>query len=293
MLVGHPARQERRAPHVGRYESFRRIERHGGQVHLGRRVVGLRHDGRSVREVTVSNGRQEQPVAADAFVSSVPLTELVGLIQPAAATAAREAAQALAYRAVITVHLMLNRPRVSADTWTYVHDPRVSFARLHEPRNWSPALAPNGYTSLVLELFCDPGDLAWERNDDELVAQVSRELVDPLRLLEPGEVRGGFVVRSRDAYPRYGIGYRERVETIKAELGAFGNLLIVGRGGAFRYINTDHAIETGLLAARRLLGEAVDPDAVNRDPEYLETRRVRTNGYASDSDHQHALTARG
>jgi hypothetical protein len=48
----------------------------------------------------------------------------------------------------------------------------------------------------------------------------------------------------------------------------------VGRGGTFRYNNADHAIETGLLAARGILGEAVDVDSVNSASEYLEERRV-------------------
>jgi hypothetical protein len=87
-------------------------------------------------------------------------------------------------------------------------------------------------------------------------------------------VIGGFAVRSRDAYPRYGLGYKAAVDTIKQCLQSLENLCIVGRGGTFRYNNTDHAIETGLLAARHLLGEDVDLDSVNSEDEYLEERRV-------------------
>jgi hypothetical protein len=48
----------------------------------------------------------------------------------------------------------------------------------------------------------------------------------------------------------------------------------VGRGGTFRYNNSDHAVETGLLAARKALGEAVNIDSVNGEAHYLEERRV-------------------
>ena len=48
----------------------------------------------------------------------------------------------------------------------------------------------------------------------------------------------------------------------------------IGRGGSFRYNNTDHSIETGLLAARNILGERHDLDRVNADQEYHEIKRV-------------------
>lgn len=252
------------------------IERGGGAVHLNRRAVAVRHDGRTISGVTVSDGSRETIVEGDAFISSIPMTELARILRPAADDAVLAATRVLTYRDLITVHLMLDRPQVTGDTWLYIHDPNVTFARLHEPPNWSRALAPEGKTSLVLEFFCDAGDGIWERSDEELCAVAVRELAEKLHFIEPREVLGAFAVRSRDAYPRYSLGYREAVDTIKGHLHGFGNLSIVGRGGIFRYNNTDHAIETGLLAARNILGEAVDVDSVNSAQEYLEERRVPT-----------------
>jgi hypothetical protein len=51
-------------------------------------------------------------------------------------------------------------------------------------------------------------------------------------------------------------------------------LQIIGRYGTFRYNNTDHSIETGLLAAKNILGEHHDLDRVNADSEYHEIKRV-------------------
>ncbi len=250
------------------------IEAAGGKVHLCQRVTGVKHDGRAITGVTVSSGSREQIVGGDAFVSSIPMTELACVFSPSADDAVHESARALTYRDLITIHLMLDRPQVTNDTWLYVHDPRVSFARLHEPRNWSPSLAPEGKTSLVLELFADLGDAIWQRSDADLCELVTRDLAQTLHFIEPSEVIDGFAVRSRDAYPRYDLRYRGAVDTIKAYLHSFRNLSIVGRGGTFRYNNTDHAIETGLLAARNVLGEAADVDSVNSEQEYLEQRRV-------------------
>jgi protoporphyrinogen oxidase len=256
------------------------IQKAGGSVHLGQRVVSARHDAGQITSVTVSDGAREKDVDGDVFISCIPMTELAQCLRPSADKAVLAATNVLSYRDLITLHIMLDRPQVTSDTWVYVHDPSVSFARLHEPRNWSPAMAPEGKTSLVLEIFCEADDEVWKRSDAHLLDVAVRDLSDRLHFIEPRDMIGGFAVRSRDAYPRYGLGYKGAVDTIKQSLHALENLCIVGRGGTFRYNNTDHAIETGLLAARHILGEDVDLDSVNSEDEYLEERRVPTGRMA-------------
>jgi protoporphyrinogen oxidase len=255
------------------------IEQHGGDVNLGWRVTSVKHDGDEVRGVIVSDGSREQIIDGDEFISSIPMTELAQSMQPSADRMVIAASNSLSYRALITVHLMLDRPQVTNDTWIYVHEPRVRFARLHEPRNWSPELAPPGKTSLVLEFFCDVGDATWQRSDAEVCDMAVEDLTTGLGLIERRDVVGAFAVRSRDAYPRYGLGYQVAVDTLKRHLRGYRNLSLVGRGGMFRYNNADHAIETGFRAARKVLGDDVDVDEVNAAPEYLEERvvpRLRT-----------------
>jgi protoporphyrinogen oxidase len=250
------------------------IERTGGTVSLGWRVVSVQHDGRAIQSLTLSDGKREQVVGGDAFVSSIPMTELVHILRPAVDRELLDSTKLLTFRDLITVNMYIDRPQVTTDTWVYVHDPRVVFGRLHEPRNWSQEMVPNGKTSLVLEIFCEADDEMWRRSDADILALVTRDLSQYLHFVEPNEVIGGFVERSRDAYPRYAVGYGAVVDAIKSCLRSFPNLSIVGRGGTFRYNNADHAIETGLLAARNILGESVDMDSVNSEPEYHEERRV-------------------
>jgi protoporphyrinogen oxidase len=257
------------------------IERFGGTVHLGWRAIEVEHDRGRIVGVTLSDGKREQVVGGDAFVSTIPMTELVHDMRPSADAAAREATAVLTYRDVVTVNVMLNRSQLSPDTWLYVHDPSVCFSRLHEPRNWSKAMAPAGKTSVVLEVFCDVGDTTWQRSDEEICRMAVEDLVEKLHFAEKNEVIEAFAIRSRDAYPRYGLQYRQAVETVKQYIGSFSNLAIAGRGGTFRYFNADHAIETGLLAARNVLGDSVDVDSVNSEQEYLEERRVPVGALAS------------
>jgi protoporphyrinogen oxidase len=250
------------------------IEQAGGEVHLGWRVISVRHDAHRVRSITISDGTREQIIEGDEFISSIPMTELAQSMEPSADSLVLAAAGSLGYRALVTVHLMLDRPQVTNDTWIYVHEPSVRFARMHEPRNWSPELAPPGKTSLVLEFFCDVGDATWQRSDAELCQIAVEDLSDGLKLIERRDVMDAFAVRSRDAYPRYSLGYHVAVDTLKRDLASYRNLSLVGRGGMFRYNNADHAIETGFRAARKVLGDDVDVDEVNAAPEYLEERVV-------------------
>ncbi|MFN0071610.1 MAG: FAD-dependent oxidoreductase [Chloroflexota bacterium] len=256
------------------------IEQRGGSVNLGQRAIAVQHDRQRITGVTLSDGRTEHQITGDVFVSSIPMTELTQILRPEAESGILNASHELSYRDVITVHIMLNRPQVTDDTWIYVHDRNVTFARLHEPRNWSVEMAPEGKTSLVLEYFCEVGDPLWNRSDDEICALAVHELSEQLHFIEKRDVIDSFAIRNVDAYPRYNLKYRDAVESIKNHLRSFSNLSIVGRGGTFRYNNTDHAIETGLLAARFILGDAVDPDSVNTEQEYLEERRVSSASIA-------------
>jgi protoporphyrinogen oxidase len=87
-----------------------------------------------------------------------------------------------------------------------------------------------------------------------------------------GDLIGGFAAPR--ASPSYVLGYEAPLEVTKRFIAGFGNLQIIGRYGTFRYNNTDHSIETGLLAAKNLLGEHNDLDRVNADQEYHEMKRV-------------------
>jgi hypothetical protein len=61
---------------------------------------------------------------------------------------------------------------------------------------------------------------------------------------------------------------------MKDYINSIENLQFIGRGGSFRYNNTDHSIETGLLAAKNILGGHYDLDDVNADQEYHEMKKV-------------------
>ena len=79
------------------------------------------------------------------------------------------------------------------------------------------------------------------------------------------------VSRNANAYPVIKTGYQEHIDVIKDWLSDLPNITAIGRSGMFKYNNQDHAMATGLYAARTLMGQGdFDPWEVNVDGEYHE-----------------------
>ena len=231
-------------------------------IATGARVVRLRHDGRRIEGVSVRRGDQVQELHGEAVLSTIPLTQLIQALSPHAPVEVRAAAARLRYRDLVIVVVMLKRERATDQTWIYFPGKDIPFGRLHEPTNWSAAMAPPGCTLLVTERFCFRGDATWNASDAELIETTVRQL-EILGFIRRQDARDGMVVRIPAAYPLFEVGYRERSRILHDYLERFENLQLAGRGGLFRYYNMDRAIASGLAAAEiQLARDAQMPAAV-------------------------------
>ncbi|MHB1097622.1 MAG: NAD(P)/FAD-dependent oxidoreductase [Gemmatimonadaceae bacterium] len=273
-------RYPRRGPGMMWEEARRRIEALGGDVRMGERVIGLRvlpHDGvgddRWVVAVRRTDGTSVEYTTRD-VVSTAPLGDLWPAVEPRPATAV-DALQ-LRYRDFLTVALVVRDREAFPDNWIYVHEPGVRVGRIQNFRSWSPELvtAPD-VVCYGMEYFCFAGDGLWTTPDEDLTALAAREL-EQIGLGRVIDVVDGFVVRQAKAYPIYDEGYADHVARIRAEIEAsYPGLHLVGRNGMHRYNNQDHAMMTGLIAARNIVAGAIvqDPWSVNEDAEYHEESR--------------------
>ena len=233
-------------------EQIERSER-SGSIATGTRVVRIHHDGRRIGAVTVQQGEQVHELPGKALLSTIPLTQLIQALRPHAPAEVRAAAARLRYRDLVIVAVMLNRTRATDQTWIYFPGQDIPFGRLHEPTNWSAAMAPPGCTLLVTERFCFRGDATWNASDDKLIESTVMHL-ETLGFIQSSELRDGLVVRIPAAYPLFELGYREHSQILCDYLERFENLHLAGRGGMFRYYNMDQTITSGLVAAQVLLG---------------------------------------
>jgi protoporphyrinogen oxidase len=245
-----------------------RLEQLGGKVMLNSRAIRLEHRNSQVQALVVRHEGKEILLRGGSFISSIPLDELVLLLDPLPADSVLRAAENLRHRDFILVGLILNKSELFPDNWIYVHSPEVKVGRIQNFKNWSAAMVPDkNKTSLGMEYFCNTGDEIWELSDGELI-QMAKQEIQMLGLSAQADVEDGVVFRQPKAYPIYDRDYRENVRTIRAFLETIGNLQTVGRNGLHRYNNQDHSMLTAKMAVANLFGEENDLWAVNTEPSY-------------------------
>jgi protoporphyrinogen oxidase len=244
-------------------------------VRLHHPVRDVHQRGGRVTGVTVSHDGEPELVECDRVISSMPLTELVLMMDPPKEV--ERAARALTYRDFLTVALVLPVQDVFPDNWIYVHTPGVQVGRVQNFGSWSPQLVKDGYTCLGLEYFVNEGDDLWETPDAELIELATRELIG-LGLVE-GSVEAGYVVRVPKAYPVYDAGYAEHVEVLRRWLERVApNVYPVGRNGMHKYNNQDHSMLTAMLAVENITGADHDLWSVNVESDYHEQKAEASGG---------------
>lgn len=210
----------------------------------------------SVESIVVRNHDHTDVVPAEEFISSLPITSLIRMLNPAPPENIIRAASKLRFRDLVVVTVMVDRERVTDQTWIYIPEQKIPFGRIHEPTNWSEKMAPKGKTLLVAEFFSYVGDRVWNE-DDRRLTDITVESLERLGFIRKHEVIDSVVVRVPKAYPLFEVGYKELCDEIYDYLGMFSNLNIAGRSGMFRYYNMDHAIESGIETAEGIIEKRI------------------------------------
>jgi protoporphyrinogen oxidase len=266
-------------PRLGAGQLYEKMQRivvvGGGEVRTETEVTRVKRDGLRVISIDCRRGNGNRySLTGDFYLSSAPVTELVRQLDPPAPPEVLAAARSLRYRNHIGVNLVVTGAAPFADNWIYVHSPDVKMARISSYRNFSRGMAaPGDSHPLTVEYFCFPDDDIWTSSDADLIGRAIAELAAMGITAAPD--CSAFVVRSEKAYPVIERGFRDKIDTIKAYLDQFENLLPIGRSGMFKYNNQDHAMATGLYATRTALGKGrFDPWLVNIDGIYHEGSQI-------------------
>ena len=268
-----------RYPRQGMGQLYRTIANEvmsrGGEIRTATRVVGIETAGDRVTAVLVEGPMGAERIPTGEILSTLPLPDLARLLRPDAAAEIEAAARRLHFRGLAFVNLMLGRRDFSDNTWMYVANGDLTMSRIQEPKRRSPFMAPEGRTSLMLEVPCNVGDATWKADDADLQARMISEL-DTLRMPVP-DVLSSFVVRVTHGYPVYHLGYERDRQTLLTAIGSFANIRSAGRQGLFRYVFMDAAMQMGMKAAMQMMaGErgGAGIDAIGRSTHVIETRAL-------------------
>jgi protoporphyrinogen oxidase len=225
-----------------------------GAVRTDSQVTGLRHEGGRITGV-VAGGRLFEPV--DQVVSSLPVSILPGLLDPAPPDEVATEVARLRFRNVRLVAVFLARGSVGDSATMYFPDPGLPFTRAAEPRNRCSSMAPTGCTSLIAEVPCGPDDEAWTAAGGD----VERAVVDGLvrvGLVEPSEVIGSTSHRLGAAYPVLDRDAVDAVGRVTEWLGRFENLHLTGRGGLFMYGWIHDMVRGGFETVQKIAPSATE-----------------------------------
>jgi protoporphyrinogen oxidase len=274
-------------PRLGPGQMWEEVARHvrigGGSIYLRHRVIALETCNNAVRRVQVHDLSTDEFrwIACDAFISTMPIRELVQQLRPAEAHV-NEVAAGLPYRDFMTAGLVVRRMKSRADghesipqdNWIYIQEPDVKIGRLQIFNNWSPDLvATPGTVSLGLEYFCNEGDDLWTMPDDRFLEFAAAEL-EKIGLIDHCDVLDGTVVRVPKAYPAY-FGAYAQIGAVREFLDGFENLYAIGRNGMHRYNNQDHSMLAAKAAVDCLVSGSNDKASiwsVNTEEDYHEAR---------------------
>ena len=245
----------------------------GGEVIMEAAVSTITiRDGKAVSVTARSTDGTEVVYPASHVISTMPMAELVGTLEPSPPDDVLHSGVGLHYRDFLSVALVVPEEEGFPDNWIYIHEASVEVGRIQNYGSWSPFMVKEGRTCLGLEYFVFEGDELWADTDENLIERGKRELKQ-LGLVDPSKVERGFVVRVKKAYPYYDSVYKENVAKVAGYLeGAAPNVHLVGRNGMHKYNNQDHSMLTAMLTVENIFGASHDIWEVNVEEDYHEAK---------------------
>ena len=226
------------------------IKANGGSIILNARFKRLLLEGNSVKGIIYDINGRDEVIDCDWVISTIPITDLFcNLDRRGEWQDAREAVRSLRYRSLRFLNILIDKPEIGKNTWTYIPDGKYIMTRIQEPGKRSPHNAPDGKSSLILEIPCFYNDKVWEMPDDLLFKKCINELLE-LGIDVKNEVIDYFYTREKHAYPVYQLDYKHHLKKLISFLDSKENIISSGRNGLFKYIFMDRAMELGFEAAK-------------------------------------------
>jgi protoporphyrinogen oxidase len=229
-----------------------------GNLKLNHRLVSIEPRTRLLR---FSNGLQAH---YDALVSSIPLPDLVPMIQGTPPDVL-DASRRLACSTCVLVNVGVNREDLSKAHMTYFYDEDICFTRLSYPRMLSANNAPPGTGSIQAEVYFSDKYKPFAGSPDDWIQPV----IDDLRrcgiLREDDHILCSKAMLLPYANIIFDLDRAAALETVHGYLDDLG-IAYCGRYGDWGYMWTDESFKSGELAAEKALTRSAASLDVLRSP---------------------------
>jgi protoporphyrinogen oxidase len=187
----------------------------------------------------------------DQLVSSVPLPELIPMIDGAPRDVL-EAAAKLACTELVLVSLGLNKPDVIDATWTYFYDRDFFLTRLSTPHLQSRNNVPPGCCSIQAECYFSDKYRPLDRRPEDCIAPVIDDLIRCGLIAGEHEVIFRNVMHIKYANVIFDLESAPATATVHGYLDDIG-IQYCGRYGDWAYIWTDESFISGERAASKAI----------------------------------------
>ncbi|HIK00155.1 TPA: FAD-dependent oxidoreductase [archaeon] len=196
----------------------------------------------------VSDGKEEH--AYDKLVSTIALFDLVNIVE-GVPEEVKKAASNLRYNSVIGIMLGLDYDNGLDLSWLYFPQNEIPFHRIVFQSNYSPNLAPDGKSSIMVELTYRPGDGVAKMSDEQILNLVIPKL-EEVNMIKKDKIVYKKVCRNKYGYVVYTLGYEKNLKIVMDYFNKLG-IDSLGRFAEFKYINTDACVRGALDLSKKLL----------------------------------------
>lgn len=228
------------------------IKNLGGKIKTNVTNIKLQAKGDKIIQASWSISGKKEKCVPDLIISAFPLQELPQKIKGHNFTHTINLVKQLELRHTLLVFLSFDKEQLLNDHWIFVPDKDIIFSRIYEPKMLSKEMAPSNRTMICCDLTSAENSKIWKMSDKELSMKCCSGLKKMCIINKDEKLKGHKVIRVKNFYPRYGIGYKERVDKIIEQVSKISNIICTGRLGMYNYNNFDHCMHMGMVIAKEL-----------------------------------------
>lgn len=253
------------------------INKMGGKIILNATISGINVNNNNVQSICYTQNGISKTIDCDAVISTIPLPDIIKAFPGHITKDVIHHTSALKFRAVRFLNILVDLPDISDNTWMYVSEGKYIMTRIQEPKRRSPFSAPEGKTSVMLEIPCNENDEIWNCPKESLLKRCLEDLKE-LGIDIGDKVIDSFTTSATHGYPVYSLDYSEHRQRLFSFLDYYKNLITCGRQGTFRYIFMDTSMEMGIAAAQNMmldnLSKKEDVQTMRSENELIEVTSV-------------------
>ena len=220
-------------------ELKKRIEENGGVVLLNNNIKEVKFGSHRIEEVIT----EQQIHKPDILIWTAPITSLCSLLNLPSFN--------LCFLSLICYNFIVNSLSKNNYQWCYFGEGGISFSRTSTPASFSKTNTRDNKIGICVEIPCWENDSFW-CDPEGMVETVKRDLLRTMQITEFSHIQAVHIEKILHSYPIYGLGYQEKLGSIKKELNRFKNLILLGRSANFWYNNMHHSIKAAMDLATKI-----------------------------------------